>query len=86
MVLAWNRVKRCCCPGPDVRHRAMPEPAPASLPDQETVKLGVVVVEGMVVTVLVGVVVSIVLTICGVAMAALVSNTMLAWASSERRW
>jgi hypothetical protein len=57
----------------------MPGPAP-SLPYQETMKLGVVVVDGSAVTVLAGGPASIVLTICGVAMAALVSKTMLAWA------
>ena len=57
----------------------MPGPAPSE-PDQETVKLGVVVVAGSAVTVLVGGLASMVLVICGVAMAALVSKTMLAWA------
>ena len=59
----------------------MPGPAP-SLPDQVTVKLGEVVVEGSAATVLVGGLASMVLVICGVAIAALVSKTMLAWAFS----
>ena len=59
----------------------MPGPAPSE-PDQETVKLGVVVVAGSAVTVLVGGLASMVLVICGVAIGALVSKTMLAWASS----
>ena len=61
----------------------MPGPAPSE-PDQETVKLGVVVVAGSAATVLVGGPASIVLTICGVAIGALVSKTMLAWAFERR--
>ncbi len=63
----------------------MPGPAP-SLPDQETVKLGVVVVEGSAVTVLVGGLASKVLTTCGVAMAALVSKTMFACPGGQTSW
>ena len=48
------------------------------MPDHETVKLVLVVVGGSAVTVLVGGLASMVLVICGVAMAALVSKTMLA--------
>ena len=59
----------------------MPGPAPSE-PDQETVKLVEVVVAGSAVTVLVGGVASMVLVICGVAIGALVSKTMLAWALS----
>ena len=58
----------------------MPGPSPSE-PDQETVKLGVVVVAGSAATVLVGGPASMVLTTCGVASGALVSKTMLAWAS-----
>ncbi len=59
----------------------MPEPAPSE-PDQETLKLGVGVVAGSALTLLVGRVASTVLTIRGVAIGALVSKTMLAWALS----
>ena len=58
----------------------MPGPAPSE-PDQETVKLGVVVVAGSAATALVGGPASMVLTTSGVASGALVSKTMLAWAS-----
>ncbi len=52
------------------------------MPDQEAVKLVEVLVDGSAVTVRVGGLASIVLTICGVAMAVLVSKTVLACAFS----
>jgi hypothetical protein len=57
----------------------MAGPAP-SLPDRDTTKVALVVVDGSVWTALVVGLASIVFVICGVAMAALVSKTMLAWA------
>ena len=52
------------------------------MPDQLTVKLVADVVGGSADTVLIGGLASTVLVICGVAMAAFVSKTMLAWALS----